>query len=128
MIFNRYKKMEFGQYFIYYNRVKKEQNKLNKMIKSNISITGMENNIINIEVTNVYSIIKYELKKITNVYRVYKYKSIEEILEINDEELQEVISYIQELINKSINEQEIYIVNKLNELNNLIKDINIESV
>jgi len=128
MIFNRYKKMEFGQYFIYYTRVKKEQIKVNKMIKNNISITGIENNLINIEIKNVYSIIKYELKQLTNIYKVHKNKTIEELLEINDEYLQEVISYIQEIINKAIVEQEQYIINKFDELNNLIKDINIESV
>lgn len=128
MIFNRYKKMEFGQYFIYYNRVKKESIKLNKMIKKNISIIGIEHDIVNIEVKNIYNIIKYELKQLTNIYKVHKNKTIEELLEINDEYLQEVISYIHEMINKAITEQEQYIINKFDELNNLIKDINIESV
>lgn len=128
MILDRYKKMKFGKYNIYYKRIPREYKKINKMIKKNTFIKNIDNGEIKIEITNIYNILQYSLKKLSNVYKFYKYDSIDDILKNNNEDLQEVISYIQEIINKSINEQEEYIKNKFNKLNNLINKIDLENV
>ncbi|MVX64651.1 hypothetical protein GKZ28_13205 [Clostridium chromiireducens] len=123
-IFNK-KIIKYGKYKIKYKLRKSQLDGLLELVRKNTEITNDGNGEIKFTTNNIKKLLEYLTNNITNINKINNYKyTIDELLELKDEDLQKCIKKLMDILTNIINEYKNIIINKVDNIGRTLKEIN----